>query len=112
MDDEDPRADRRWRWDLGGPRYVARHWRADDGEDHLRTQRLVCDAGRVGYQEISWRLRGIDQDEARSPRSRSGMTAPAATQSVTLTIEGRQVTVPAGTTILEAAKQAGVLIPH
>src|SRR3954471_5239559 len=40
------------------------------------------------------------------------MTAPAATQTVTLTIEGRQVTVPAGTTILEAAKAAGVLIPH
>ncbi|MBX3175627.1 MAG: (2Fe-2S)-binding protein [Gemmatimonadaceae bacterium] len=31
---------------------------------------------------------------------------------VTLTIEGRQVTVPAGTSILEAAKAAGVLIPH
>jgi NADH-quinone oxidoreductase subunit G len=31
---------------------------------------------------------------------------------VTLTIEGRQVTVPAGTSILEAAKHAGVLVPH
>jgi NADH-quinone oxidoreductase subunit G len=31
---------------------------------------------------------------------------------VTLTIEGAQVTVPKGTMILEAAKQAGVLIPH
>jgi NADH-quinone oxidoreductase subunit G len=31
---------------------------------------------------------------------------------VTLTIEGAQVVVPRGTTILEAAKQAGVLIPH
>jgi NADH-quinone oxidoreductase subunit G len=31
---------------------------------------------------------------------------------VTLTIEGAPVTVPKGTTILEAAKQAGVLIPH
>jgi NADH-quinone oxidoreductase subunit G len=31
---------------------------------------------------------------------------------VTLTIEGRSVTVPAGTSILEAAKTAGVLIPH
>ncbi len=31
---------------------------------------------------------------------------------VTLTIEGRAVSVPAGTTILEAAKTAGVLIPH
>jgi NADH-quinone oxidoreductase subunit G len=31
---------------------------------------------------------------------------------VTLTIEGAEVAVPKGTTILEAAKQAGVLIPH
>ncbi len=31
---------------------------------------------------------------------------------VSLTIDGVQVTVPAGTMILEAAKQAGVLIPH
>jgi NADH-quinone oxidoreductase subunit G len=31
---------------------------------------------------------------------------------VTLTIEGRQITVPAGTSILEAAKYAGVLVPH
>ena len=40
------------------------------------------------------------------------MTAPTATQTVTLTIEGRSVTVATGTTILEAAKAAGVLIPH
>lgn len=31
---------------------------------------------------------------------------------VSLTIEGRQVTVPEGTSILEAAKTVGVLIPH
>src|SRR3954464_5949233 len=31
---------------------------------------------------------------------------------VSLTIEGMVVRVPRGTTILEAAKQAGVLIPH
>ena len=31
---------------------------------------------------------------------------------VTLMIEGRSVTVPAGTSILEAAKAAGVLVPH
>jgi NADH-quinone oxidoreductase subunit G len=33
-------------------------------------------------------------------------------QQVTLTIEGATVSVPRGTTILEAAKRAGVLIPH
>jgi NADH-quinone oxidoreductase subunit G len=31
---------------------------------------------------------------------------------VTLTIEGREVSVPEGTSILEAAKRAGILIPH
>ena len=36
------------------------------------------------------------------------VTAPM----VNLTIEGRQVSVPAGTSILEAAKQVGVLVPH
>jgi NADH-quinone oxidoreductase subunit G len=44
------------------------------------------------------------------------MTAPAATapatKQITLTIEGRQVTVPDGTSILEAAKYAGILVPH
>ena len=36
----------------------------------------------------------------------------AVTPLVNLTIEGRPVSVPAGTSILEAAKVAGVLIPH
>jgi NADH-quinone oxidoreductase subunit G len=34
------------------------------------------------------------------------------TKLVTLTVEGRQISVPAGTSMLEAAKLAGVLIPH
>jgi NADH-quinone oxidoreductase subunit G len=34
------------------------------------------------------------------------------TKMVSLTIEGRSVSVPEGTTILEAAKTAGILIPH
>jgi NADH-quinone oxidoreductase subunit G len=40
------------------------------------------------------------------------MTAPPATKMISLTIEGRKVEVPEGTSILEAAKVAGVLIPH
>ena len=36
----------------------------------------------------------------------------ADTPLVNLTIEGRPVAVPAGTNLIEAAKQAGVLIPH
>ena len=39
------------------------------------------------------------------------MTAPAPAM-VTLTIDGSEVSVPAGTTVIEAAKLAGVLIPH
>ena len=35
-----------------------------------------------------------------------------AEELVTVTIEGVQVAVPKGTTIIEAAKQAGVLVPH
>jgi NADH-quinone oxidoreductase subunit G len=34
------------------------------------------------------------------------------TKMVSLTIEGRSVTVPEGTTLLEAAKTVGILIPH
>ena len=33
-------------------------------------------------------------------------------ESVTLSIDGQAVTVPAGTTVLEAAKSAGIAIPH
>jgi NADH-quinone oxidoreductase subunit G len=41
------------------------------------------------------------------------MTAPMTTpKQINLTIEGRAVTVAEGTSILEAAKQVGVLIPH
>ncbi|MGQ0765194.1 MAG: 2Fe-2S iron-sulfur cluster-binding protein [Gemmatimonadota bacterium] len=43
------------------------------------------------------------------------MTAPATTAAsaaVRITVEGREISVAAGTTILEAARQAGVLIPH
>lgn len=39
-------------------------------------------------------------------------TAAPTPKTITLTIEGRQVTVPEGTSILEAAKRAGILIPH
>jgi NADH-quinone oxidoreductase subunit G len=48
------------------------------------------------------------------PYAAIGAGAPAvpSTQTVTLTIEGRQVTVPEGTSILEAAKYAGILVPH
>ena len=39
-------------------------------------------------------------------------TAAPAARTISLTIEGRQIQVPEGTSILEAAKAAGILIPH
>ncbi len=39
------------------------------------------------------------------------MTQAAPADTITLTIDGRQVTAPAGSTILEAAAQAGIYIP-
>jgi NADH-quinone oxidoreductase subunit G len=42
----------------------------------------------------------------------SEMQTAAAPKMVNLTIEGRPVSVPEGTSILEAAKTAGILIPH
>jgi len=38
-------------------------------------------------------------------------TAPPPTKTVTLTIDGREVTVAEGTTMWDAAKQAGIDIP-
>ncbi|MCU0626004.1 MAG: 2Fe-2S iron-sulfur cluster-binding protein, partial [Gemmatimonadaceae bacterium] len=38
--------------------------------------------------------------------------APAVPGMVTLSIEGRTVSVAPGTSILEAAKHAGILVPH
>ncbi|MCU0618611.1 MAG: 2Fe-2S iron-sulfur cluster-binding protein [Gemmatimonadaceae bacterium] len=38
--------------------------------------------------------------------------APAVPGMITLSVEGRTVSVPPGTSILEAAKHAGVLVPH
>ncbi|HVX38919.1 MAG TPA: 2Fe-2S iron-sulfur cluster-binding protein [Gemmatimonadaceae bacterium] len=48
------------------------------------------------------------------PYASFGAAAPAGApaKTVTLTIEGRQVTVPDGTSILEAARHAGILVPH
>src|SRR5918911_1304412 len=46
------------------------------------------------------------------PDGLHGGSVMADPQLITLTIEGRQVSVPAGTSILEAAKAAGVLVPH
>src|SRR5580693_7866370 len=39
------------------------------------------------------------------------ITAPESTGTVTLTIDGREVTAPAGATIWQAAKDAGIDIP-
>ncbi len=40
------------------------------------------------------------------------MTPTSASETVKLTIDGQSVTVPKGTLVIEAARQAGVMIPH
>src|SRR3954463_1238174 len=65
-------------------------------------------ARRVGTEEVSRGLRGAHQEEEAFPRAGGGLMA----DMINLTIEGRPVSVPQGTSILEAAKYAGVLVPH
>ena len=50
----------------------------------------------------------VPGDEA----NKAAHIVPSTVKMVNLTIEGRPVSVPDGTSILEAAKVAGVLIPH
>ena len=40
------------------------------------------------------------------------MIAPAKPELVTVNIDGREVAVPKGTNVIEAARQAGVDVPH
>ncbi len=63
------------------------------------------------HQEIPRRLRGAHQEEDGRSSSRRWPDGRR-TCGCNLTIEGRAVSVPAGTSILEAAKYAGVLVPH
>src|SRR5438094_2552306 len=66
---------------------------------------------RLRNPEIPRRVRGAHSRQEVSSRDGGGCLM-AEDKMVSLTIEGRSVSVPEGTTILEAAKQIGVLIPH
>ena len=48
---------------------------------------------------------------AQKAENKATTSTTAKVPGVTLTIDGRQVTVPKGTTVLEAAKQLGIHIP-
>ena len=46
------------------------------------------------------------------PETDYGTPASRATEQVALTIDGQQVTVPAGTSIMRAAMDAGIQVPR
>ena len=60
----------------------------------------------------------IDEAGSRAPQSQQSMSVPKPTSpgaiggTVTVNINGQDVKVPLGTTILEAAQKIGIRIPH
>jgi ferredoxin len=67
-----------------------------------------CAAPIVTESEIPPRVRSPPR--RRAPAGARDGLIPC--ERVTVTIDGAQVSVPKGTTLIEAAKQAGVLVPH
>src|SRR5690606_14631629 len=78
----------------------------EDGRDHdLRAVGLRGGAGAVVHQQVQGRI-----SRSRPPWRARGSSVMA--DLVNLTIDGHEVSVPKGTTILEAAKQIGTEVPH
>src|SRR5690625_2740218 len=110
----------------GRPRYAAGHRRRAVRKIVLRLGRRRGDAGevvdRVLPRRIHRPLRGrlsvrpeSEHVRARRSRRRCGVTGPDRQQnpeSVTFTIDDRQITVPKGTLIIRAAEQLGIDIPR
>ena len=113
VDDEDPRAHRRRRRHDGGSRHAARHRREHDRQDDLRAQRLVRDAGRRRASRSSAASsRRSSRSKTRSHRAGGGgLMADDCHRWSTSRSKDAPVSVPDGTSILEAAKTAGVLDP-
>src|SRR5207245_2933501 len=70
----------------------------------LRSRRR---AARVRHQAVQERVRGLQRGTAQA--GDGGLMADGL---INLTIDGAPVSVPPGTLVIEAAKQAGVLVPH
>src|SRR6267143_3011137 len=107
MDHEDPRADPGGAGEDGRPGPVARSRREHDRQDDLRTVGFLRRPGRVRDQEVQ---EGVRRLYRRPTQARHGRLM--ADELITLTIDGVPVSVPKGTLVIEAAKQAGVLVPH
>src|SRR6185312_5754880 len=111
VDHADSRAHRARSGRHGGSGYPAGALHEHDGHHHLRAQRFLRRSHCLRTQEVPRRIRSTHQRQT-VPNGRHGRGIMADTTRVTLTIEGQQVDVPAGTSILEAARLAGVLVPH
>src|SRR6267154_688551 len=91
------------------PRPAARSLREYDREDDLRAVRLVRGADCEWDQEIPRRVRGLP---GRQTSTDDGGLMAGPDGLISLSIDGAPVSVPPGTLVIEAAKQAGVLVPH
>src|SRR5439155_806255 len=69
--------------------------------------REETEAGRLRHQEVPERVRRLHRGTTQAG---DGGVMPD--ELVNLTIDGVPVAVPKGTLVIEAAKQAGVLVPH
>src|SRR5882762_1877393 len=107
VDDEDHGADSRRTGEDERPRLAPRSLREHDGQDDLRPVGFVRRSHREWHQEIPRRVRSLSRGQAST-----GDGELMADGMINLTIDGAPVTVPAGTLVIEAAKQAGVLVPH
>src|SRR3954468_9676072 len=80
-----------------------------------RSRSMICGSGYWRYEPIGCGPlpRRNPVQSARKPRKPVAISTPAPTEikTVSLTIDGQQVTVPEGTTIWQAAKDMGTEIP-
>ncbi|PYP60110.1 MAG: ferredoxin [Gemmatimonadetes bacterium] len=106
MDHQDPRAHPGGAGQDGRPGSAARPLGEHDGQDDLRAVGLVRRARRLRDQEVQKRVRGLHR---RATQAGDGGVSD---ELINLTIDGVPVSVPKGTLVIEAAKQAGVLVPH
>ncbi|MYK68897.1 MAG: 2Fe-2S iron-sulfur cluster binding domain-containing protein, partial [Gammaproteobacteria bacterium] len=103
LDDAGASPHRSGRGHRGRPGHAARHERPDDRHHHLRAVRLGGGPGGLLHREVPGRVPGPD------PRRRE---SGGRVSTVTLTIDGQRVTVPEGTSLLHAAEEIGVEVPH
>src|SRR5467141_4952937 len=107
VDDEDHGTDSRRTGEDERSRPAPRPLREHDRQDDLRALRLLRRTDCEWHQEVPGRIRGVSR--GKTTTCDGGLMADG---MINLTIDGAPVSVPAGTLVIEAAKQAGVLVPH